>query len=75
MFGHPVTVTYNGSDSFKTKLGTLCSFGVYILIFVYMVLRLCELAYMQDPNVLIIRKTLLSHQKALIAPLNLDKNL
>ena len=61
IFGHPVTVFYKGSDTYKTKLGTLCSLGVFILSMMYLNIRLSALIEMDDPEVLIMTKTLLEH--------------
>ena len=36
IFGHPVTVFYKGKDSYKTKLGFLCTLLVWFLTLSYM---------------------------------------
>lgn len=58
IFGHPVTVFYKGSDTYKTRLGVLCTFAVYTLTLSYMYIQLGGLWTMSDPDVLIITKTL-----------------
>ena len=34
IFGHPIGVHYRGSDTYKTWLGALCTFAVYVLMLV-----------------------------------------
>ena len=61
IFGHPVTVFYQGADKYKTWLGVLCTFSVYFLTASYMYFQLTELFIMEEPGVLIFTKTLLEH--------------
>ena len=61
MFGHPVTMFYQGSDVYKTKLGALMSIGVFVLSWSYLYIRIGSLLDMSDPEVLIMRKGLLKH--------------
>ena len=37
MYGHPIRVTYRGSDAYKTRLGALLTLLTYILMIVYSV--------------------------------------
>ena len=32
IYGHPISVHYKGSDSYKTVLGALCTVATYVLI-------------------------------------------
>lgn len=32
IFGQPITVQYKGSDTYKTKLGTVCTIAVTVLV-------------------------------------------
>ena len=34
IFGHPISVHYRGSDTFKTWLGSICTLTVYVLMLV-----------------------------------------
>ena len=61
IFGHPVTVFYKGDNTYKTKLGVLCTLTVYFLTFFYSVSKFTEMVVMNDPDVLIFTKTLLEH--------------
>lgn len=61
MFGHPVKVFYKGSDTYKTKLGLLCTMIVCALTLSYFTVQLIALVTMSDPDVLIMTKTLLEH--------------
>ena len=58
IFGHPVTVFYKGSDTYKTKLGFLCTFGVFMLTISYLIIKLIAVVAMSDPEVLIMTKTM-----------------
>ena len=77
IFGHPVTVFYKGNDSYKTKLGILCTLGVWFLTFSYALIQLTELMVMEEPDVLVFTKTLTGPQKELpdFVPLNLNDKL
>ena len=61
IFGHPVTVFYKGSDTYKTKLGLFFTLGVFVLTMSYLMIQLSAMADMSDPEVLIMTKTLLQH--------------
>ena len=75
IFGHPVTVFYKGADTYKTKLGILCTLGVWFLTLSYTVIQLTELTVMEEPDVLVFTKTLTEPQKETpdFVPLNLNE--
>ena len=73
MFGHPVTLFYQGSDVYKTKLGALISIGVLVLSWSYLYVRIISLLEMSDPEVLIMRKGLPKQMKGGFIPMNLDE--
>ena len=77
IFGHPVTVFYKGTDTYKTKLGLLCTLGVWFLTLSYTFIQLTELMVMEEPDVLVFTKTLTEPQKKLpdFVPLNLNEKL
>ena len=54
IFGHPITVFYKGEDTYKTKLGTLCTLMVWTLTFMFLQQSLASLLDMEDPDIIIL---------------------
>ena len=74
MFGHPISLTYNGETSFNTLLGSVLTLGVYTVTLSYLFIRVQSLLDMSDPEVLIMRKSLLESQKPTFLPVNLAQD-
>lgn len=36
IFGHPITVNYRGSDTYKTRLGAFCTLATLVLVLINM---------------------------------------
>ena len=74
LFGHPISLNYNGETSFNTCLGSLFTLFVYVFTVSYCFIRVRLLLDMSDPEVLIMRKSLLESQKPTFLPVNLAED-
>ena len=50
-YGQPVTVNYQGEDTYKTKTGGILTILVYALVATYTVLKANQLVLRDNPNV------------------------
>ena len=50
-FGHKVELNYKGSETHKSHLGGLCSFGVKVMTLIMAVVALKSMILMEDPEV------------------------
>lgn len=51
IFGHPITLSYKGSEAHKTLLGALISIFVFLATLILMAAAFQEVALMEDPRI------------------------
>jgi hypothetical protein len=49
-FGQPYSLNLNGQGIYRTKLGGLCSFFIYMAIFGFIVSRSIYMVYREEPR-------------------------
>ena len=50
-FSSPISVNYNGNDTYGTKLGGILTLGVQVVSFAFLVQTLIDLVQMNDPTI------------------------
>ena len=51
VLGHSIAITYKGSDTHPTMVGSTISILIKIFVIVYLVQKSLDLAYMEDPSI------------------------
>ena len=52
MLGHPLSINYKGSATFKTILGAILSIGIQVLVLIQLIQLTIDMVQMNDPIIL-----------------------
>ena len=71
--GHPINVYFQGSSSYRTTFGALCSVTVKVLVLILVIQSVQELIFMNSPVVLSTSHPISIEDRTSFTPVEFDK--